>query len=330
MTRPKSMLKASAAESFKYCTIVSILFSLWGLSYGLLNTLNNAVATMNHMAETQTLGLLSAYFGGGYFGPLLVGEWNLRRDEHRRSRRRGKKEAESVGGFKVTFIVGLSIYGIGTIIFWPSAVTNSYGGFMLSSFVVGFGLSVLEVGANSFMILCGPPDYGATRLLLARGVQAVSSVLSGLLAQKVFKSITHNESNSTTLINVQWTYLGTTLLCVVLGLYYMLLPEVSDSELEQLANRLPVDPKKRSIAGLQLRTVNLALAVFTQYLYVGAQESNNAFCHKLLNSTFPIHQGTGPEPPTIPTGLRASPSPSPTICSSAIPCLPRPVSWWVI
>ncbi|KAM4065975.1 major facilitator superfamily protein [Hirsutella rhossiliensis] len=277
LTKPKSMLKANGTESLKYCTIVSILFFLWGLSYGLLNTLNNAVAAVNEITPPQTLGLTSAYFGGGYFfGPLLVGEWILRRDEHNRTKRHGKNGAESVGGFKVTFIVGLCIYGMGTIIFWPSAVTNSYGGFMLSNFVVGFGLSVLEVGANAFMILCGPPEYGETRLLLAQGVQGIGSVISGVLAEKVFfKGIAQdNMSNSMTLINVQWTYLGITLLCVVLGLffYYMPLPEVCDSELERSASHLPVDPQKRSIGGLQLRTVSLALAVFAQYTYVGGGE----------------------------------------------------------
>ncbi|GJN76185.1 MFS transporter [Purpureocillium lilacinum] len=302
MTKPKSMLKANASESFKYCTIVSILFLLWGVSYGLLNTLNNAVASVDQFSAAQTLGLTSAYFGGGYFfGPLLVGEWILRRDEHNRSKRHEKNEAENVGGFKVTFIVGLCIYGIGTVIFWPSAVTNSFGGFMLSNFVVGFGLSVLEVGANSFMILCGPPQYGEMRLLLAQGVQAVGSVISGLLAQKVFfKNLTqteadHSASNSTTLINVQWTYLGITLLCVVLGLFffYMPLPEVSDEELEALSKRLPLDPKKKSLAGLQLRTVSLVLAVFAQYLYVGAQESNSIYFRSLMLSILPNADDSG-------------------------------------
>ena len=294
MSKPKSMLRANGAESFKYCTIVSILFLLWGISYGLLNTLNNAVASVNQMTTAQTLGLTSAYFGGGYFfGPILVGEWLLRRDEHNRSKRHEKDDAENVGGFKVTFIVGLCIYGIGTIIFWPSAVTNSYGGFMLSNFVVGFGLSVLEVGANAFMVLCGPPEYGETRLLLAQGVQGVGSVLSGLLAQKVFfKGITVDNtsaSNSMTLINVQWTYLGITLLCVVLGLFffYMPLPEVSDRELERAADKLPLNTKKKSIAGLQLRTVSLILAVFSQYMYVAAQESNSIFFRSLLVSITP-------------------------------------------
>ncbi|KAI9152041.1 L-fucose-proton symporter [Paramyrothecium foliicola] len=300
MAKPKSMLRTNASESWKYCCIVSTLFFLWGFSYGLLNTLNNVVAEISNMSTAQTLGLTSMYFGAGYFfGPLLVGGWILRRDEHNRTRRHQRDEAESVGGYKVTFITGLCIYGIGTIIFWPSAVLSSYGGFMISSFVVGFGLAVLEVGANSFMVLCGPPEYGETRLLLAQGVQGIGSVLSALLAQKVFfQGLQQNEDQkSLTLINVQWTYLGITLLCVALGLFffYMPLPEVSDRELKLSEKTLPLDPKKRSIGGFQLRTISLTLAVAAQFLYVGAQECYSIYFRGLLVSILPGQTETGHE-----------------------------------
>lgn len=314
MAKPKSMLKTSASESFKYCSTVAILFLLWGISYGLLNTLNNVIASINKFSTAQTLGLTSAYFGGGYFfGPLLVGEWILRRDEHNRSLRHKKNEMENVGGFKVTFIVGLSIYGIGTIIFWPSAVTGSYGGFMVSNFIVGFGLSVLEVAANAFIILCGPPEFGETRLLLAQAVQATGSVLSGLLANKVFFSdIAHKDSvsgSSTTLVNVQWTYLAITLFCAALALffYYMPLPEVGDQELENSAKCLPVDPQKKILGPLQLRTICLVLAVAAQYFYVAAQESNSIYFNVLLMSF--LRNGSNSSKHTVQSSSRPDRSP---------------------
>ncbi|CCF35124.1 fucose permease [Colletotrichum higginsianum] len=268
MKRPKSMVKCDAHESFRYCLVVTILFLMWGISYGLLNTLNNVISNVSNMTVAQTLGLTTAYF-----------------------------DAESVGGFKVTFIVGLCFYGVGTIIFWPSAVTKSWGGFLLSNFVVGFGLSVLETGANAFLILCGPPEYGETRLLLAQGVQGIGAVLSGLMAQRVFFTKITNQggSDSTTLLNVQWTYLAITLLCVALGLffYYMPLPELNDNELQESADRLPVNPQKRSIGGLQLRTWSLILAVLAQWTYVACQESNNIFFRSLIIAVLPNQEDSG-------------------------------------
>ncbi|SPO06622.1 related to L-fucose permease [Cephalotrichum gorgonifer] len=296
MKKPKSMLRCSVSESWKYCTAVTVLFLLWGVSYGLLNTLNNAVAFVSRMSYPQTLGLTSAYFGGGYFfGPLLVGEWILRRDEHHRTRRRkhNSRDREGIGGFKVTFIVGLCFYGVGTIIFWPSAVTNSFGGFMLSNFVVGFGLSILETGANAFLILCGPQRYADARLMLAQGVQAVGSVLSGLLAQRVFfKGLRPSQGGVMTsmiFINVQWSYLAITLSCVILALffYYMPLPEVGDLELDAASRVLPADPRRRSVGGIQVRTWALALAVLAQWTYMGAQECTSIFWRQLILSLVP-------------------------------------------
>jgi fucose permease len=291
--RPKSMLKTTAPESFQYCTIVSILFFIWGFSYGLLNTLNNVVADVANMTTAQTLGLTSIYFGGGYFfGPLLVGEWLLRHDEHHRCKTRGRGRPESVGGFKVTFIAGLLIYGTGTIMFWPSAVLAAYGGFMVSSFVVGFGLAVLETAANPFIALCGPPEYADARLLLAQGVQAASSVLSGLLANNVFfaRNLAARRGEAATLIDVQWTYLAVTLLSVLLALlfYYMPLPELSDDELAELASHLPVDLRQKALGGrITLRTWAIALAVLAQWTYVAAQENTSLFFHDLIASFLP-------------------------------------------
>ncbi|KAI1177642.1 fucose permease [Nemania sp. FL0916] len=289
MRKPKSMIRTSVRDSLKYCTIVSILFLLWGFSYGLLTILSSVVAEISNMTLPETLGLTSIYFGAGYFfGPLLVGEWILRHDEHSR-RERGKRNMgfdDSIGGFKATFMLGLCIYGTGTIIFWPSAVLTSFPGFLISNFVVGFGLAVLETAANPFIALCGPMDYAEMRLLLSQGIQAVATVISNLLAQKVFfvQLSTHEHIEALTLIDVQWTFLAITLLCVSLALlfYYMPLPEVTDAELDNSTKYLPVNPKKRSYFGFQLRTCSLALAVLAQWTYVACQEIMGLFFHDIL------------------------------------------------
>lgn len=292
MKRPKSMIKTSPSESIRYCIIVTVLFLLWGFSYGLLNTLNNVIASIANMSMAETIGLTSAYFGGGYFfGPLIVGEWVLRHDEHARFHRRRHKNRDPVGGFKATFIMGLSIYGIGTIMFWPCAVLTSFPGFIISNFVVGFGLGVLETAANPFIILCGPRQYAEVRILIAQGFQGVATVLSGLLAQKVFFGDLDDDRrlSPTELLDVQWTYLAITLFCVALALffYYMPLPEVRDAELGRAAEQLPVEPKKRSIGGMQLRTICIIFAVAAQWAYVAVQESMSIFFTDIIIALVP-------------------------------------------
>ncbi|KIH89266.1 major facilitator superfamily transporter monosaccharide [Sporothrix brasiliensis 5110] len=310
------------------------------------------------MTTAQTLGLTSAYFGGGYlFGPLVVGEWVLRHDEHHRRRpsvpyrqtshrekRQRSRQASGlatipataatvasvatsavtkhsrysdssenqIGGFKATFMVGLCFYGIGTIMFWPSAVLASFPGFLISSFVVGFGLSILETAANPFIVLCGPMEYAEMRLLLAQGTQGVGSVLSGLLADNVFfnKVNAMEDTKAAALLDVQWTYLAITLFCVVLILffYYMPLPELHDAELEFAASRMPVDGQKRTIFGLQLRTVCLILAVFAQWTYVASQESMSIYFQRLVTSWLPGPSTANGNMATFRVGIRDLPA----------------------
>ncbi|KJZ70984.1 hypothetical protein HIM_09639 [Hirsutella minnesotensis 3608] len=204
----------------------------------------------------KALGLSAAYFGGGYFfGPLFAGLLIMRKD------RNNSHESDGIGGYKATFIVGFCIYGTGAMIFWPSAETRSYAGFILSNFVVGFGLSVLE------------------------GVQGIGSIVNGLMSKAIFSRL--DISNRATFIKVQLIHLGIALLSAILGIFfhYVPLPEVSDAKLEEeSANHPHIDPKKRSIGGIQLRTISLTLAVFAQYMYVATQESNGFFFDPLLDS----------------------------------------------
>jgi fucose permease len=261
------MLKTKGKESFKYCTLVTILFFLWGFSYGLLNTLNNVISAIAKQSESQTLGLTTAYFGAYFFGTLTVGQWTLRH-----------------GGFKTTFITGLCIYGTGTLMFWPCAVLTSFPGFIISNFVVGFGLSVLETAANPFLALCGPSQFSEYRLLLAQGVQATGSIFSQLLAEKaLFGSVGSNPS----LIDVQWTYLAVALFTVLLALffYYMPLPEATDYDLLVQSENLGTYSSTTVFSSkLRLIYVSLGLAVFAQFCYVAAQESMSVWFSSVLLS----------------------------------------------
>lgn len=315
MKRPKSMLETSPSESMRSCIVVTVPFLLWGFSYGLLNSLNSFFGAIANMSSVDNIALNSVYFGGGYFlGPWVVGEWVLRHDEHTRFHRQKHEHRDPVGGFKATFILGLCIYGIGTVMFWPSAVLASFPGFMISNFVVGFGLAVLETAANPFIILCGPPHHAETRILVAQGMQGVAAVLSEVLAWKLFFMVGNPHPQSLTspmLIDVQWVYLAITLLCVILALflYYMPLPEVRDADLGRAAEHLPVDPKKRSLGGLQLRTVCILLAVMAQWTTVAARESMSLFFRNLVTAFVP---GAATSPSPQPEGL-ALPAPDYTM-----------------
>ncbi|KAL8930137.1 MAG: hypothetical protein Q9208_000754 [Pyrenodesmia sp. 3 TL-2023] len=241
MSGPKSMVRLSNREALPSLFFVTILFFLWGFAYGLLSILNAQFERIVEVSNAQSMGLHAAYFGAYFIGPLTFGRLVFYKC-----------------GFRQTFIVGLCVYGTGTLVFWPSAVLLSYPAFLVSNFIVGLGVATLELGGNPFIALCGPPEYAEVRLNISQAVQGIGSVVSPILARKVlFKGVTDAPS----LIDIQWTYLGIALFDVVLALvfFYLPIPEASDEDLQQLADERE-DVNTRKICGVSVVYMTLALA----------------------------------------------------------------------
>ncbi|EOD42842.1 putative l-fucose permease glucose galactose transporter protein [Neofusicoccum parvum UCRNP2] len=229
--------------------VLTILFFLWGFAYGLLDVLNSHFQADLNITASKASGLSAAYFGAYFLCPLTVSGWILRRY-----------------GFRVTFMTGLAVLAIGCLLFWPSGVKASFGGFCGSMFVVGAGLSTLETGADNFLSICGPPRYSEIRLNLAQGVQGIGSFVAPLLASRVFFADTVDTAQG--LKNVQWVYLGVAGFVVLLIVLFFLvpMPEVTDADME-VQEREIVEGGE----GPFRKQYNLFLGVWSQFCYVGAQ-----------------------------------------------------------
>ena len=181
-------------------------------AYGLLDVLNSHFQQQLNITASKASGLAAAYFGAYFLCPLTISGWILRHY-----------------GFRITFMSGLSVLAIGCLLFWPSGVKRSFGGFCGSMFVVGAGLSTLETAADPFLAICGPPRYSEIRLNLAQAVQGVGSFVAPLLASRVFFQNTNSEAG---LKNVQWTYLAVACFVALLIILFALvpMPEITDAE----------------------------------------------------------------------------------------------------
>lgn len=266
--KPKSMVKMNNRESIPPVALTTILFFLWGFAYGLLDILNGQFQAIVKVNSWGSLGMHGAYYGGYLIGPLTVGRFVL-----------------THWGFKATFITGLCIYACGTLIFWPSAVLTSFPAYTVCNFIVGFGLAVLETAANPFIAICGPLENSEVRLNFSQGVQAIGSVISPLLAKKVF--FVHVQ-DAASLVDVQWTYLGIALFDVLLavGFYYMPIPEASEEDLKELADQRH-DTNSTRILGLRVVWVTFGLGVFSQWCYTGAQEALGEMFEPLVQALDP-------------------------------------------
>ncbi|EWC44298.1 hypothetical protein DRE_01124 [Drechslerella stenobrocha 248] len=236
-------------QSLLPCALVTTLFFLWGFAYGLLDVLNAHFQSALGITKSQSSALQGAYFGAYFFFPLCFGGPLLRRV-----------------GYKVTFMVGLVIFGIGCFCFWPSGIYSSFAGFCGSMAVVGWGLSTLEVSANPYLATCGPPKYSDIRLATAQSVQAVGTVVAPVLASHVFFK---NTADLTSLKNVQWVYLGVGVfvLCLAVAFFFAPIPEITDADMELQATS---DEFAEEVGPLS-KQITLFWGVGAQFCYVGAQ-----------------------------------------------------------
>src|SRR5690349_18709888 len=110
--------------------LVTSLFFLWGLAYGLLDVLNKHFQQSLNITKTRSTLLQAAYFGAyflvAYPAAMFMNKY----------------------GYKKGIIVGLLLYATGAFLFYPSAQQSSFNFFLISLFIIASGLACLETAAN--------------------------------------------------------------------------------------------------------------------------------------------------------------------------------------
>lgn len=235
--------------------LVTLLFFLWGFAYGLLDVLNKHFQDVLHLSKVQTTALQVAYFGAYIVFPPLIGTPLVRRF-----------------GYKVSILVGLGLYIVGAILFWPSAIYESFGGFVGATFIIASGLSSLEIAANTYVTVLGSPSTASFRLNFAQSFNGLGSFTGPLLASKFFFSV----GNQNNLSSVKFIYLGIAcgVFLIAIGFFFTTLPEITDDMITDESNA-PTKPL--------LKQPHFLGGVLAQWLYVASQVTMAAFFINLVN-----------------------------------------------
>src|SRR5215216_7532058 len=148
--------------------LVTSLFFLWGIAYGLLDVLNKHFQeTLNITKQRSTL-LQAAYFGAYFLVALPAGLFMQK------------------VGYKKGIITGLLLYAAGALLFYPSAQNASFPFFLLALFVLASGLTFLETAANPYITVLGNPETSEFRLNLSQSFNGVGSFIGPLIGAALF------------------------------------------------------------------------------------------------------------------------------------------------
>ncbi|KAJ9126977.1 hypothetical protein QFC24_001208 [Naganishia onofrii] len=260
---PKDYTAMTKRELIYSFSIVTVLFFIWGFSYGLLDVLNAHFLEIFGLTKAQSTLLQFAYFVAYLVVAPPMGLFMRKY------------------GYKTGIHIGLALFSIGAVMFWPSAKYRQYGMFVAFTFVTASGLATLEVAANSYISVLGPPKHAALRLVLAQAFNGIATVIGPIIAAHTF----FNGANADSLGSVQYVYLAMSCLGLLVNVafYFAKLPEVAQVVAHDAQQTV-------SVKGFMKKTHTIA-GFFAEFGYVGAQVAVASF------TIFYITEQPGISPP---------------------------------
>src|SRR6266568_711045 len=143
--------------------LVTSLFFLWAFGVNLNDILIPHLKKAFHLTDFRSSLIQTAFFGG-YFLAALPAGWLM----------------EKIG-YKRGILVGLLTCAAGALLFVPAASVRLYGFFLFALFVMACGQGVLEVAANPYVTILGPPESSERRLNLAQSFNSVGAVVTPVI-----------------------------------------------------------------------------------------------------------------------------------------------------
>src|SRR5246127_3474746 len=261
--------------------LVTSLFFLWALGVNLNDILIPHLKKTFNLTDFQSSLIQTAFFGG-YFLAALPAGWLMERI-----------------GYRKGILVGLGTCSVGALLFIPAASIRTYGFFLLALFVMACGQGILEVAANPYVTILGPPESSERRLNLAQSFKAVGAVvipiiggafiLSGIdFSAGQLAAMTRKQSIAYSALEasrVRGTYLAITALFFVVAvlLYFTRLPEIREGSGDAVREREKPPRKHWEV----WRYKHLVKGVIAQFFYVGAQVGVTSFVIRFTQHLLP-------------------------------------------
>nr|WP_319999916.1 L-fucose:H+ symporter permease [uncultured Draconibacterium sp.] len=150
--------------------LITSLFALWGFANDLTNPMVAAFQTVMEISNAKAAMVQFAFYGG-YATMAIPAALIIKRYS-----------------YKTGIIIGLALYAVGALLFFPAAQYEIFGFFLMSLYILTFGLAFLETTANPYILSMGDPATATRRLNLAQSFNPMGSILGMFVASKLILS----------------------------------------------------------------------------------------------------------------------------------------------
>lgn len=260
-------------------TLVTSLFFLWSIGVNLNDVLVPHLKKAFDLTDFQSSFIQVAFFGGYFLAAFPAG-----------------RIMERIG-YKKGILIGLLICSAGTLLFLPAASSREYGFFLLALFVMSSGQSFLEVGANPYVTILGPPDSSARRLNLAQSFNSVGAVLVLTLGSAfILSGVEHTAAqraamspqevqayitSEANMVKAPYLVITSVFLFVAALIYFADLPEAN------MRDTRGAEEDQSGGFSHVLAHPHLIKGVIAQFFYVGAQVGIGSFVIRFVKHTMP-------------------------------------------
>ena len=241
--------------------LITSMFALWGFANSVTDPMVQAFKKVLELSNSQAAWVQMAFYGG-YFCMALPAAFFVRKFS-----------------YKTGILIGLSLYALGAILFYPAAITEQFWFFCLGLYILTFGLAFLETTANPYILAMGDKSTATQRLNLAQAFNPLGLIIGLLVAQKfVLKKLqSDNIADFSTIETAKKIMIRTADLMVIRDPYVILglvviavFILIAVSKMPQAKDDGEMAPLSDTINSL-FQNANYRNGVLSQVLYVGAQ-----------------------------------------------------------
>ena len=253
--------------------LITACFALWGFANDITNPMVKAFSKIFRMSVTDGT-LVQVAFYGGYFAMAFPAAMFIRKYT-----------------YKAGVLLGLGLYALGALSFFPAKLTGDYHPFLLAYFIMTCGLSFLETSCNPYILSMGTEETATRRLNLAQAFNPIGSLMGMYVAMNFIQNKLHpmDTAERAQLSQAEFETVRDSDLSVLIAPYLVIGVVIFIMLLVIRATRMPrnadqstsIDfiPTLKRIFTLK----RYRYGVLTQFFYVGAQ---------IMCWTFVIQYGT--------------------------------------
>jgi MFS transporter, FHS family, L-fucose permease len=150
---------APASTNIAALSLVTTLFFLWGFVTVMNDVLIPHFKSIFSLSY-KSVSLVQAFFFSAYFIFSIP----------------SAKLVDAIG-YQKTMVVGLFTTALGALLFIPAAGAASYPLFLCALMILAAGITALQVAANPYVTVLGPPETASSRLNLTQAFNSLGTTI---------------------------------------------------------------------------------------------------------------------------------------------------------